>query len=213
MKNKKILLIISIICLIIGIAIILVALNMNNNSNTKLKINFSNLVTTDNSLTIDCKNISNEVIKNKKIILFLENDKSKVIMTLVIDIDSLNIGETKTYEYEQASPFKEIPKKYYYKDYDSKIEMVENINLDAKLTNLLKENATLVVEKKYQLETFTDTKLTVLDIEKELNKEISVFHNKNYGCSLDNSYVLITKKNNNFNYETYIECKIFFEEE
>lgn len=211
MKNKKILTIISLVCFLLGVVIIVFALTKKN-SNTRLEIEFSNLVTTDNTFTIDYKNISNKDIENKKIILFLENNDKKLIMTVEVDIDSLKINETKTYEYNQDSPFKEIPKYYYYKDYDSKIEIIENINLDTKLTNILKENAKIVTENKYQLDTFTDAKLTVVDLEKELNKEITIFHDKSYGCSLTNSYVLVTKQNNNYNYETYIECNIFKEE-
>lgn len=211
MKNKKILTIISLICFLLGVVIIVFALTKKD-SNTRLEIEFSNLVTTDNTFTIDYKNISNKDIENKKIILFLENNDKKLIMTVEVDIDSLKINETKTYEYSQDSPFKEIPKYYYYKDYDSKIEIIENINLDTKLTNILKENAKIVTENKFQLDTFTDTKLTVVDLERELNKEITIFHDKSYGCSLTNSYVLVTKQNNNYNYETYIECDIFKEE-
>ena len=210
MKNKNKLITISLISLIFGILIIIIALIINNK--TRLEIEFSNLVTTDNSFKIDYKNISNQNIKNKKIILFLENNNKKLIMNVIIDIENLKPNETKTYEYTQDSNFKEIPKYYYYKDYDSKIVIIENINLDTKISNILKENAKVVIENKYQLDSFTNTKLTVVDIEKKLNKEISIFHDKKYGCSLTDSYVLITKNNNIYYYETYIECDIFKKE-
>ena len=90
--------------------------------------------------------------------------------------------------------------------------MLDNVNLNTKMGKMLKESAKEVIEKKYTLETFTNTTLTVNDIEKYLNKEISIFHKKEYNCSLDNSYVMVKKINNNYNYETYIECEIFKEE-
>lgn len=208
MKNKKILTIISLICFLLGIAIIIVVLTKKV-GNAGLEIKLSNLATTDSSLKIDYTNISNNIIKDKKIILFFENENKELIMTTILQIDNLSVNETKTYEYSQSSNFKEIPKFYYYKEYDSKIEMIENINLDTEISNILSENAKILAESKYQLDTFTDTKLTMADIEKELNKEIPAFHDKNYNCSLTNSYVLITKKNNNFYFETYIDCGIF----
>lgn len=207
MKNKKILIIV-IILFILGIILILIPLN----SKTRLEIKLSNLVITDNSLTIDYTNVSNKVIKNKKIMLFFQNDKKELIMSTILEIDNLNINETKTYEYIQDSSFKEIPKYYYLKEYKNNMEIIENINLNTKMGKMLKESAKEVIEKKYTLETFTNTTLTVNDIEKYLNKEISIFHKKEYNCSLDNSYVLVKKINNNYNYETYIECEIFKEE-
>lgn len=207
MKNKKILIIV-IILFILGIILILIPLN----SKTKLEIKLSNLVITDNSLTINYTNVSNKVIKNKKFMLFFQNDKKELIMSTILEIDNLNINETKTYEYIQDSSFKEIPKYYYLKEYKNNMEIIENINLNTKMGKMLKESAKEVIEKKYTLETFTNTTLTVNDIEKYLNKEISIFHKKEYNCSLDNSYVLVKKINNNYNYETYIECEIFKEE-
>lgn len=207
MKNKKILIIV-IILFILGIILILIPLN----SKTRLEIKLSNLVITDNSLTIDYTNVSNKVIKNKKFMLFFQNDKKELIMSTILEIDNLNINETKTYEYIQDSSFKEIPKYYYLKEYKNNMEIIENINLNTKMGKMLKESAKEVIEKKYTLETFTNTTLTVNDIEKYLNKEISIFHKKEYNCSLDNSYVLVKKINNNYNYETYIECEIFKEE-
>ncbi len=208
MKNKKILMIVAIILFILGIILILIPLI----SKTRLEIKFSNLVITDNSLTIDYTNISGKTLKNKKIVLFFENAKKEVIMTTIVEIDNLNINETKTYEYIQDSNFKEIPKSYYYKDYNSNIKMIDNVNLNTKMGKILQESAKEVIEKNYILETFTNTTLTVNDIEKSLNKEISIFHIKEYNCSLENSYVLVKKINNNYNYETYIECEIFKEE-
>ena len=205
MKNKKILTIIAIILFILGIILILIPLI----SKTRLEIKLSNLVTTDNSLTIDYTNISGKTLKNKKIVLFFENAKKKVIMTTIVEIDNLGVNETKTYEYNQDSNFKEIPKSYYYKDYNSNIKMVDNVNLDAKMTILLQESAKEVIEKNYILETFTDTTLTVNDIEKYLNKKLTIFHEKEYGCSLDESYVVVSKNYDTYNYVTYINCKIF----
>lgn len=208
MKNKKILMIVAIILFILGIILILMPLN----SKTRLEIKLSNLVITDNSLTIDYTNISGKTLKNKKIVLFFENVKKEVIMTTIVEIDNLSVNETKTYEYIQDSNFKEIPKSYYYKDYNSNIKMIDNVNLNTKMGKMLQESAKEVIEKNYILETFTNTTLTVNDIEKSLNKEISIFHIKEYNCSLENSYVLVKKINNNYNYETYIECEIFKEE-
>lgn len=208
MKNKKILMIVAIMLFILGIILILIPLN----SKIRLEIKLSNLVITDNSLTIDYTNVSNKVIKNKKFMLFFQNDKKELIMSTILEIDNLNINETKTYEYIQDSSFKEIPKYYYLKEYKNNMEIIENINLNTKMGKMLKESAKEVIEKKYTLETFTNTTLTVNDIEKYLNKEISIFHKKEYNCSLDNSYVLVKKINNNYNYETYIECEIFKEE-
>ena len=145
MKNKKILTIIAIILFILGIILILIPLI----SKTRLEIKLSNLVTTDNSLTIDYTNISGKTLKNKKIVLFFENAKKEVIMTTIVEIDNLGVNETKTYEYNQDSNFKEIPKSYYYKDYNSNIKMVDNVNLDAKMTRLLQESAKEVIEKNY----------------------------------------------------------------
>lgn len=207
MKNKKILIIV-IMLFILGIILILIPLI----SKTRLEIKLSNLVITDNSLTIDYTNISGKTLKNKKIVLFFENAKKEIIMTTIVEIDNLSVNETKTYEYIQDSSFKEIPKSYYYKDYNANIKMLDNVNLNTKMGKMLKESAKEVIEKKYTLETFTNTTLTVNDIEKYLNKEISIFHKKEYNCSLDNSYVLVKKINNNYNYETYIECEIFKEE-
>lgn len=208
MKNKKILMIVAIMLFILGIILILIPLN----SKIRLEIKLSNLVITDNSLTIDYTNVSNKVIKNKKFMLFFQNDKKELIMSTILEIDNLNINETKTYEYIQDSSFKEIPKYYYLKEYKNNMEIIENINLNTKMGKMLKESAKEIIEKKYTLETFTNTTLTVNDIEKYLNKEISIFHKKEYNCSLDNSYVLVKKINNNYNYETYIECEIFKEE-
>ena len=208
MKNKKVLKIVAIILFILGIIILLLSLI----NKTGLKVKLSNLVITDNSLTIDYTNVSNKVIKNKKFMLFFQNDKKELIMSTILEIDNLNINETKTYEYIQDSSFKEIPKYYYLKEYKNNMEIIENINLNTKMGKMLKESAKEVIEKKYTLETFTNTTLTVNDIEKYLNKEISIFHKKEYNCSLDNSYVLVKKINNNYNYETYIECEIFKEE-
>lgn len=205
MKNKKILTIIAIILFILGIILILIPLI----SKTRLEIKLSNLVTTDNSLTIDYTNISGKTLKNKKIVLFFENAKKEVIMTTIVEIDNLGVNETKTYEYNQDSNFKEIPKSYYYKDYNSNIKMVDNVNLDAKMTRLLQESAKEVIEKNYISETFTDTTLTVNDIEKYLNKKLTIFHEKEYGCSLDESYVVVSKNYDTYNYVTYINCKIF----
>ncbi len=205
MKNKKILTIIAIILFILGIILILIPLI----SKTRLEIKLSNLVTTDNSLTIDYTNISGKTLKNKKIVLFFENTKKEVIMTTIVEIDNLGVNETKTYEYNQDSNFKEIPKSYYYKDYNSNIKMVDNVNLDAKMTRLLQESAKEVIEKNYISETFTDTTLTVNDIEKYLNKKLTIFHEKEYGCSLDESYVVVSKNYDTYNYVTYINCKIF----
>lgn len=208
MKNKKILMIVAIILFILGIILILMPLN----SKTRLEIKLSNLVITDNSLTIDYTNISNGIIKNKKFMLFFQNDKKELIMSTILEIDNLNINETKTYEYSQDSSFKEIPKYYYLKEYKNDMKIIENINLNTKMGKMLQESAKKVIEKNYILETFTNTTLTVNDIEKSLNKEISIFHIKEYNCSLENSYVLVKKINNNYNYETYIECEIFKEE-
>lgn len=208
MKNKKVLKIVAIILFILGIILILMSLN----SKTRLEIKLSNLVITDNSLTIDYTNVSNKVIKNKKFMLFFQNDKKELIMSTILEIDNLNINETKTYEYIQDSSFKEIPKYYYLKEYKNNMEIIENINLNTKMGKILQEKAKEVIEKKYTLETFTNTTLTINDIEKSLNKEISIFHIKEYNCSLENSYVLVKKINNNYNYETYIECEIFKEE-
>ena len=208
MKNKKVLKIVAIILFILGIIILLLSLI----NKTGLKVKLSNLVITDNSLTIDYTNVSNKVIKNKKFMLFFQNDKKELIMSTILEIDNLNINETKTYEYIQDSSFKEITKYYYLKEYKNNMEIIENINLNTKMGKMLKESAKEVIEKKYTLETFTNTTLTVNDIEKYLNKEISIFHKKEYNCSLDNSYVLVKKINNNYNYETYIECEIFKEE-
>lgn len=205
MKNKKILTIIAIILFILGIILILIPLI----SKTRLEIKLSNLVTTDNSLTIDYTNISGKTLKNKKIVLFFENAKKEVIMTTIVEIDNLGVNETKTYEYNQDSNFKEIPKSYYYKDYNSNIKMVDNVNLDAKMTRLLQESAKEVIEKNYISETFTDTTLTVNDIEKYLNKKLTIFHEKEYSCSLDESYVVVSKNYDTYNYVTYINCKIF----
>lgn len=205
MKNKKILTIIAIILFILGIILILIPLI----SKTRLEIKLSNLVTTDNSLTIDYTNISGKTLKNKKIVLFFENAKKEVIMTTIVEIDNLGVNETKTYEYNQDSNFKEIPKSYYYKDYNFNIKMVDNVNLDAKMTRLLQESAKEVIEKNYISETFTDTTLTVNDIEKYLNKKLTIFHEKEYGCSLDESYVVVSKNYDTYNYVTYINCKIF----
>ena len=205
MKNKKILTIIAIILFILGIILILIPLI----SKTRLEIKLSNLVTTDNSLTIDYTNISGKTLKNKKIVLFFENAKKEVIMTTIVEIDNLGVNETKTYEYNPDSNFKEIPKSYYYKDYNSNIKMVDNVNLDAKMTRLLQESAKEVIEKNYISETFTDTTLTVNDIEKYLNKKLTIFHEKEYGCSLDESYVVVSKNYDTYNYVTYINCKIF----
>ena len=207
MKNKKILIIV-IILFILGIILILIPLI----NKTGLKVKLSNLVITDNSLTIDYTNVSNKVIKNKKFMLFFQNDKKELIMSTILEIDNLNINETKTYEYIQDSSFKEIPKYYYLKEYKNDMEIIENINLNTKMGKILQEKAKEVIEKTYYLETFTNTTLTINDIEKKLNEEIYIFHKKEYNCSLDNSYVLVKKINNNYNYETYIECEIFKEE-
>lgn len=208
MKNKKVLKIVAIILFILGIIILLLSLI----NKTGLKVKLSNLVITDNSLTIDYTNVSNKVIKNKKFMLFFQNDKKELIMSTILEIDNLNINETKTYEYIQDSSFKEIPKYYYLKEYKNDMEIIENINLNTKMGKILQEKAKEVIEKTYYLETFTNTTLTINDIEKKLNEEIDIFHKKEYNCSLDNSYVLVKKINNNYNYETYIECEIFKEE-
>ena len=125
MKNKKILIIV-IILFILGIILILIPLI----NKTGLKVKLSNLVITDNSLTIDYTNVSNKVIKNKKFMLFFQNDKKELIMSTILEIDNLNINEAKTYEYIQDSSFKEIPKYYYLKEYKNDMEIIENINLN-----------------------------------------------------------------------------------
>ena len=162
MKNKKILIIV-IILFILGIILILIPLI----NKTGLKVKLSNLVITDNSLTIDYTNVSNKVIKNKKFMLFFQNDKKELIMSTILEIDNLNINETKTYEYIQDSSFKEIPKYYYLKEYKNDMEIIENINLNTKMGKILQEKAKEVIEKTYYLETFTNTTLTINDIEKK----------------------------------------------
>ena len=208
MNNKKI--IIGIIFLIVGILIIITAFLFKNKDQNFANLKFTNLQIIDgNSFTIDVTNLSKDKILNQQVMLYLEDEEKNLIMTTPLEIEKLDSQETLTLNYYQEDLFNKKPTSFYVKEYTGKEEIIKNISLESIFSNLLKEKAKMIIEENFTLENFTSLTLTANDMEKKYQKDLGDFKNKQYNCSLNDSFVEITLVNNNYSYVAYLDCEIF----
>lgn len=209
MKNKKIFL--SSIILVIGVVLILFAFLFKNSQKTKEHINnlsFRNLeVTSNNSFTIEVTNNSNKKIDYQKVMLYLQDENKKVIMSTPFEIENLGSKKTKKMEYYQENNFRVNPVSAYAKKYNENELIIENVSLDSKLADILKNTAKSIVEENFANLNSLNLTITALEMENKYKKDLGEFKKENYACSLTESFVVIEMENHNYQYTTYISCK------
>lgn len=213
MKKKKI--IFATLFLMIGIFLIIASLFLKNNFRSDSSdLSFSNLkITSNSSLTIDVYNPTDKTIEVEKVDLYLLNEKKEIIMIKKLEINDLKPNKKKTIEYTQENAFMENPIDFYVKKHTDATNEKDNISLESKLNTLLKEKAKEVVEEKFKYETTLDLTLTAADLETKYKKDLGELKKEEYQCSFKDSFVEVSFINGNYNYTSYIDCKIFIEKE